>query len=158
MKWKEEDVNFLRSHYSSSLSLKEICSYLQRSRRAVLHKAARLGLARVRKPHNKPLDPNHRKNIDKKYYNLHRHIIYKKKRMRVYRYKAELVSLMGGKCNKCGYDRCYGAFDFHHALGKKENMIATLLKGASKDKLLKEAKKCILLCANCHRELHYKGA
>ena len=60
---------------------------------------------------------------------------------------------MGGKCEKCGYDKCAAAMDFHHKdPSKKEFTIGT--KNIGFKRLSEEIKKCILLCANCHRELH----
>ena len=67
--------------------------------------------------------------------------------------KKEIIELFGGKCSKCGYNKCMGALDFHHE-GRKEEAISRLIKNNSREKILKEAKKCILLCANCHREVH----
>ncbi len=54
------------------------------------------------------------------------------------------------------YNKYVGALDFHH-IGEKEGHINTFLKNESRQKVLKEVKKCILLCANCHREIHHKG-
>lgn len=56
------------------------------------------------------------------------------------------------KCSICGYDKYVGALDFHHEndLDKSFN----LSKNHSIKKSLKEAKKCVLVCANCHREIH----
>ena len=62
--------------------------------------------------------------------------------------------MLGGKCSKCGYNKCLSALDFHHNRGKKEGHLSRLIKDFSKQKSLKEIKKCILLCANCHREVH----
>ena len=73
------------------------------------------------------------------------------------RLKAEAINLLGGKCKICGYNKCPDALDFHHPKNNKEGNIGTFLKNESREKLLKEAEKCILLCANCHRELHYNG-
>jgi len=66
--------------------------------------------------------------------------------------KLELINILGGRCNLCGYNICLWALDFHH----KEECISRVIHSSSKEKALKEAKKCIILCANCHRELHYK--
>lgn len=58
------------------------------------------------------------------------------------------------KCSKCGESRFY-CLDFHHINpDEKETEIAKLIN--SPKKLKEELKKCIVLCANCHRELHYK--
>ena len=70
--------------------------------------------------------------------------------------KTILVNYKGGECEKCGYNGCLGALEFHHVDGKKEFEIGkktNTLKGI--DKLKKEVDKCELLCANCHKEKHY---
>ena len=68
-------------------------------------------------------------------------------------YQIEAIELLGGKCCRCGYNKCLSALEFHHEdLSKKEFGIGGSAKGRSK--ILEEAKKCILLCANCHREAH----
>ena len=70
--------------------------------------------------------------------------------------KIELVELLGGKCCKCGYDKSTYALDFHHKNPEEKDYSISLKmnKGVNIDILKEEAKKCILLCANCHRELH----
>jgi hypothetical protein len=59
-------------------------------------------------------------------------------------------------CSKCGNSYPPAAMDFHH---KNEDMkvrgIATMTRSASIERLKEELKKCVLLCANCHAELHY---
>ena len=70
--------------------------------------------------------------------------------------KRILVEEAGGKCNNCGYDKCFAALDFHHTNpdDKSFNISGNgMSRGISK--MREEAKKCILLCANCHRELEY---
>lgn len=72
--------------------------------------------------------------------------------------KIILIKTAGGKCTKCGleYDgRNGGAFQFHHRdpSGKDFN-ISKGLDGYSIEDLIDEAKKCDLLCANCHFILH----
>ncbi len=63
----------------------------------------------------------------------------------------------GGKCCKCGYDRCFDALDFHHNDPKnKKDKVLYLLRNFSWDAAYKEAKKCILVCCRCHREIHSK--
>ncbi|CAB4141303.1 HNHc domain containing protein [uncultured Caudovirales phage] len=65
------------------------------------------------------------------------------------------VKHLGGKCQNCGYDKCIGALEFHHRdPGEKDFQISNG-NTRSLDKLLVEVDKCLLLCANCHRELHY---
>ena len=66
--------------------------------------------------------------------------------------KAALVIYKGGKCCICGYSKHNGALDFHHT-GPKSFAL-----GAQRDlslkKLKKEADKTILVCKNCHAEVH----
>ena len=63
-------------------------------------------------------------------------------------------NLLGNKCSICGYDKCSAALEFHHTdRSLKEFEIGGAKYGWAKMK--KEIEKCILLCANCHRELHY---
>lgn len=70
--------------------------------------------------------------------------------------KKELVEYKGGKCEICGYDKCLGALDFHHIdPSQKDFAISTSNIYKNLDKLKEEVDKCILVCANCHRELHY---
>lgn len=57
-------------------------------------------------------------------------------------------------CKKCGDVRYY-VLDFHHLTDKKYNICAMASKGVSQETLDTELKKCIVLCANCHRELHH---
>lgn len=72
------------------------------------------------------------------------------------RIKEELIKYKGGCCSKCGYNKCIDALEFHH-LDPDEKEIPI---GSSWNRSLKvlkdEADKCILLCANCHREEHSK--
>jgi len=65
------------------------------------------------------------------------------------------IEYKGGKCFLCGYKKCIDALEFHHLNSSKKEF------GISKDGLTrswarvqKEIENCILVCANCHRELH----
>tara|TARA_B100000029_G_scaffold119502_2_gene112848 strand:+ start:2040 stop:2537 length:498 start_codon:yes stop_codon:yes gene_type:complete len=78
------------------------------------------------------------------------------KRARGRKYKKLLIEHFGGKCVTCGYDRCPAGFDFHHIIPEeKEFSIGENCGNFAYERLLKEAEKCKLLCACCHRELHY---
>jgi len=70
------------------------------------------------------------------------------------RKKKQLVALLGGCCEVCGYNKCIEALDFHHRdPSEKKFGIARKLQNTWKV-LLPEAKKCAVLCSNCHREFH----
>lgn len=70
------------------------------------------------------------------------------------RKKKKLVEMFGGMCTVCGYDKYVGALDFHHVNPKTKDF-ALSVKGLSYswDSLVQEAKKCVLVCKNCHTEI-----
>jgi hypothetical protein len=71
------------------------------------------------------------------------------------RKKEWAVKYKGGKCKLCGYSKNICALDFHHLdKNKKKFNIAGTRYYLSIKALKKELDKCILVCANCHRELH----
>jgi hypothetical protein len=67
--------------------------------------------------------------------------------------KKKLIEYKGGKCQICGYNKCEQALDFHH-INPKEKDFDISSNSYSFDKMKKEADKCALLCATCHREVH----
>jgi hypothetical protein len=74
-------------------------------------------------------------------------------RARYKRYKQTLVNEAGGKCERCSYSEHLAALDFDHLdpSTKKEGIGRVLAGGRSLAAAREEAKKCRLLCANCHR-------
>lgn len=68
-------------------------------------------------------------------------------------YKATLA------CTVCGFSHP-AVIDFHHPPGTKKYGVNTLIKDGRYALAYKEAAKCIILCANCHRIHHHneKGA
>jgi len=69
------------------------------------------------------------------------------------RKKIELVAYKGSKCESCGYNKSYSVLQFHHKDPKEKDFT---IGGSSYsfERLKKEADKCMLLCSNCHIELH----
>ena len=69
------------------------------------------------------------------------------------RKKKALVEYKGGKCQCCGYSRCIEALEFHHL---DPNIKSFTISGKSKsfNSLKSEVDKCILVCSNCHKEIH----
>lgn len=59
------------------------------------------------------------------------------------------------KCAICGDSRWY-VLDFHHVREKDFTISQKIKEGCSLETIKKEIEKCIILCANCHREIHYK--
>ena len=69
------------------------------------------------------------------------------------------VEHKGGRCEICGYDRCVDALEFHHNdLSSKKFGISEKGYTRSWATVKDELSKCIMICANCHRELHAKLA
>lgn len=71
--------------------------------------------------------------------------------------KKTLVNHLGGKCAICGYDKNLASLNFHHINidDKKFQISGRLMSTKPFDELLVEANKCMLVCNNCHMELHY---
>ena len=157
MTWNREEINFLRENYSKKIPLKIMSQKLNKTIKAIHHKAARENLSRKRFRLNNPQSKIPRSVTDKIYYEKNKEEIYKKRLIKRRSIKLELIKLLGGKCKFCGYKKCPNALEFHHNTFRKEKNLSVFIKNSSKQKSLKESKKCILLCANCHRELHYKG-
>ena len=69
------------------------------------------------------------------------------------RKKKVLVEYKGGKCQCCGYSKCIEALEFHHL---DPNIKSFTISGKSKsfNSLKSEVDKCILVCSNCHKEIH----
>jgi hypothetical protein len=68
--------------------------------------------------------------------------------------KAKAVALLGHRCVICGYDKHPGVLDFHH-IDPSTKSFGISSGGLSRSwvKIEAELKKCILVCANCHREI-----
>ena len=72
------------------------------------------------------------------------------------RIKVIVVEAMGGSCQICGYNKSPSALDLHHIDPSQKEITFSQLRTnpQSLEKIFKECEKCVLLCANCHRELH----
>jgi transposase len=70
------------------------------------------------------------------------------------RVKQILVDEAGGRCQLCGYDRSAAGLHFHH-LDRSEKQFGLAEGGMARsiERLRVEARKCILLCSNCHAEV-----
>lgn len=64
------------------------------------------------------------------------------------------VEYKGGKCQICGYNKYNGALDFHHIDKDKKDYAISDIQTASFETIKPELDKCILLCKNCHSEVH----
>ena len=57
-------------------------------------------------------------------------------------------------CCKCGFNKHPSAIEFNHLEDKKHNISRIARSGVPQNVLDEEIKKCIILCANCHRIEH----
>jgi hypothetical protein len=88
-----------------------------------------------------------RGNVDKKQY--------LRQKQRVDERKQRTLTQQGGGCHFCGviFD-VMNVYDFHHIdPNQKEYWIASIL-GRANSTWVKESKKCVLICAICHRLVH----
>lgn len=69
--------------------------------------------------------------------------------------REQAVEYLGGECQHCGYSNCIEALDFHH-LDPSEKDFGISASGMTRswERIKSELDKCIMICANCHREEH----
>lgn len=70
--------------------------------------------------------------------------------------KQKVVIAMGSKCQICGYSKCNDALELHHLdpSEKEFGLGAIMARPVKWTRIIEEIKKCILLCSNCHKEVH----
>ncbi len=68
--------------------------------------------------------------------------------------KQKAVDYKGGQCQECGYKKNIAALDFHHLDPSQKDFSISDTRTKSFANIKPELDKCVLLCANCHRELH----
>lgn len=70
-------------------------------------------------------------------------------------FKKNCINYKGGQCSTCGYKKCISALEFHHLDPNSKDFTISHLRAYSFNERVKcELDKCILVCANCHREIH----
>jgi len=72
------------------------------------------------------------------------------------RTKERLVRAMGGECVCCGYSKCLDALEFHHRDPNEKDVGIGGIRGnvVAWKRIIEEVKKCVLVCSNCHKEIH----
>jgi predicted transcriptional regulator len=67
------------------------------------------------------------------------------------------VEYKGNNCERCGYNKCIDALEFHHLDPQKKSFsIGNKGKTIAWKKIKNELDKCIMVCSNCHKEIHYE--
>jgi len=72
--------------------------------------------------------------------------------------KNRIVEAMGNKCQCCGYNKCQEALELHHLNPEEKEISFGSIRAnpISWPKIVEELKKCVLVCSNCHKEIHSK--
>lgn len=70
--------------------------------------------------------------------------------------KARIVEAMGGCCQICNYNKCNNALELHHIDPTQKELSFSKIRAnpISWEKIVVELKKSVLLCSNCHKEVH----
>jgi len=93
--------------------------------------------------------------FEKRKYSDRREYLIEAVRKRRKKIRQMAVEYKNGKCEMCGYNRCIEALEFHHTdSSRKDFSISDKGYTRSWNRVKEELDKCILLCANCHREIH----
>ena len=70
------------------------------------------------------------------------------------RIKRKAIAAKGGCCQICGYAKAIRSLHFHHLDPKQKDFGIGYGSAFSSEKTQKELDKCVLLCSNCHGEVH----
>jgi transposase len=151
---------------AAGMSLREIASHVDRSLATVRYWMRRHGLKARDHRHDVPDEGGREATLECRQHGMTQFILegrgyYRCKRCRLERVgrrrrqiKGKLVAEAGGKCVICGYHRCQRALQFHHLDPRtKEFHLGYTGVTRSLARCRAEARKCILLCANCHAEV-----
>lgn len=153
------------------LTIREVAAELDRSTSTIRHWLRRHGLSASGRPGRRARHPAapgaprdaqlrcprhgvtpHRRFSDRGYRCLRCRVEYVARRRR--KVKAILVAEAGGACVLCGYDKVASALHFHHVdPSSKAFNIAYRGSARSLERAREEARKCVLLCGNCHAEV-----
>ena len=135
-KLSDEEIQKIKKHYALGKSMREITRLFGFHRTTILRY--------VEKRKYTPKNSKEKKADAVK--------AVQKRRLKI---KLQSIEYKGGKCIKCGYNKCQGALEFHH-IDPTTKSFGISSKGHcnSWDRVKEELDKCILICANCHRELH----
>ncbi len=92
---------------------------------------------------------------DKRKYSDRREYLIQATAKRRFNIKVKALKYKGSSCQNCGYNKCNRALEFHH-LDPQTKSFGISLKGYTRSwKAVKaELDKCILVCSNCHQEIH----
>lgn len=144
----------LELRISEGFSQKRLANYFNVSTGTITYWLTKFKLSTINKKNNKKHSYSNNFGLTEKEYKklINSELISKKRK----EFKLYAISYLGGKCEKCGYNKCVAALEFHHLDPKEKEFALSDYRKLFKEKVLinKELDKCMLLCANCHREEH----
>jgi hypothetical protein len=72
------------------------------------------------------------------------------------RCKEKIVAAFGGSCGMCGYSKCTRALAFHHLDPNQKDLSLASIRATPRkwSVIVAELQKCVMLCHNCHSEIH----
>lgn len=70
------------------------------------------------------------------------------------RKKQKAIDYKGGRCQICSYNKCNQALEFHHLDPTKKDFSISEKMSWGFDRIKPELDKCLLVCRNCHAEIH----
>lgn len=95
---------------------------------------------------------------NKEYRNERKEVIKMKSKKQYMIYKQIMQNIKINGCAICGYNKCNASLDFHHVNPDNKKFPLSLQSMEYKDeRIIEEINKCILLCKNCHYEMHTKN-
>ena len=97
--------------------------------------------------------------VDRRKYSDRRQYLIRAVHKRRRKIRQMAVEYKGSRCELCRYSHCIDALEFHHTSSSgKDFSISNKGYTRSWSRVKKELDKCMLLCANCHREVHASQA
>ena len=71
--------------------------------------------------------------------------------------KTRIIEAMGGECQCCKYNACSAALDLHHINSEEKEFSFGAIRAnpISWERIVLELRKCVLVCKNCHSEIHF---
>lgn len=132
----------LIEEYYKGKNFTEIAKILLIDRKKVSEYLEYLGLYKINHPKaSKQTNQERKKSMVKHVNNCRR-----KRRMLLIDYK-------GSKCQNCNYNNCISALHFHHIDPMKKDFTIGG-RNYSFERMKNEVDKCVLVCSNCHTEIH----
>ena len=137
-KISDDLINKIRNHYIKGFSCQNTADKFGVGKTTVRKYVD----VRKRQPSTKTLEETRKSRVE----------AVQRRRLKI---KGMAVDYKGGKCKCCGYNNYQGALEFHHLdPNGKDFSIGQKGHCRSWEKVKVELDKCVLVCANCHREIH----